>query len=115
MIRNLPGVPPGGLDIALDHAPGRTRVGVSGELDLATVPHLVEAVEGATPPGGTVEIDLRAVEFMDSAGIAAINRCRRHTQDLDAGLVLVVREGGPVAQLIEWTGLQSVIEVQLQP
>jgi anti-anti-sigma factor len=103
---------PGGLDIALDHAPGRTRVVVSGELDLATVPQLTEAVEGATPPGGTVEVDLRDVEFMDSAGVAAINRCRRGTQELEADLVLLVREGGPVAQLVEWTGLNTILDVR---
>lgn len=106
-------VPPGGLQIALDHAPGRTRVAVTGEIDLATVSGLLEAVENGTPPEGTLEIDLRQVDFMDSAGIAALNRCRRHTQSLGATLVLFVRAGGPVAQLIEWTGLDTVLDVRL--
>lgn len=87
---------------------------MAGELDLATVGNLIEAVERSTPLGGTVEIDLRDVEFMDSAGIAAINRCRRHAQDVDAELVLLTRPHGPVAQLIEWTGLASVIKVRVE-
>jgi anti-anti-sigma factor len=106
-------VTPGGLEIATDHAAGRARVNVSGEIDLATVDRLIEAVEQSTPPGGVVEIDLRNVDFMDSAGVAALNRCRRHAQELQAELIVLARAGGPVAQLIEWTGLNGVVDVRL--
>ncbi len=107
-------MPPGGLDIATEHQAGRSRVGVVGEIDLATVDRLTEAVEAATPPGGIVEIDLRSVDFMDSAGVAALNRCRRHAADLGAELIVLARAGGPVAQLIEWTGLAGVVDVRLE-
>lgn len=103
---------PGGLEIAVDADAVPARVVVAGELDLATVAQLVSAVETATPSGGAVELDLSAVEFMDSAGVAAINRCRAHVRRCDAELALVIRAGGPVAQLIEWTGLDAVVEVR---
>ncbi len=105
-------VSPGGLDIATDHVDGRSRVAVSGEIDLATVDRLTTAVEQNTPPGGILEIDLREVEFMDSAGVAALNRCRRHAIDMQAELSVLVRADGPVAQLIKWTGLDTVVEVR---
>jgi anti-anti-sigma factor len=99
------------LEIATEHIEGRAIVGVSGEIDLATVDRLIEAVERSTPPGGSVEIDLREVEFMDSAGIAALNRCRRHASSLGADLRVLARADGPVAQLIKWTGLDGVVDV----
>jgi len=99
------------MEIATDHAAGQARVEVSGEIDLATVDRLIEAVERSTPPGGFVEIDLRDVDFMDSAGIAALNRCRRHAGSLGAELRVLARAGGPVAQLIKWTGLDGVVDV----
>jgi anti-anti-sigma factor len=106
-------VTPGGLEIATSHADGRSHIDVSGEVDLATVDQLIAAVEQATPPAGVVEIDLRDVEFMDSAGVAALNRCRRHAVDLQAELVVFVRADGPVAQLISWTGLDAVVDVRV--
>lgn len=103
---------PGGLEIAVDAVPEGARLVATGEVDLATVAQLVSAAETATPSGGTLEVDLSAVEFMDSAGIAAINRCRAHARRCDAQIALVVRTGGPVAQLIEWTGLEAVVDVR---
>jgi anti-anti-sigma factor len=105
----------GGLRIATTHGPGRTLLGIGGELDLATAPDLVAAVEQSTPAGGAVEIDLRDVEFMDSSGIAAISRCRRHVDAMDAQMVVRIRAGGPVAQLVEWTGLATVVDITVDP
>jgi anti-anti-sigma factor len=106
-------VTPGALEIAIEHAAGRARVEVAGEIDLATVDRLIEAVVQSTPPTGSLEIDLRKVEFMDSAGVAALNRCRRHASDLEAELVVFARANSPVAQLIKWTGLDGVVDVRL--
>ena len=103
----------GQLKIDRDLAPGTTTLRVSGEVDLATVDSLVEAVEGAVPHGGTLTLDLVGVEFMDSAGVAGVNRCRRLVAASDAHLIVRCRAGGPVAQLVSWTGLGTVVEVQL--
>ena len=105
---------PGGLDIATDVHDGHASIAVSGEIDLATVEALVAAVERSAPPGGTVEIDLREVDFMDSSGVAALNRCRRLAQELDAAFVVRCRAGSPVAQLLEWTGLVGVVDVRIE-
>ncbi|HEX6389650.1 MAG TPA: STAS domain-containing protein [Solirubrobacteraceae bacterium] len=105
---------PGGLEIATEHSDGRSRIDVTGEVDLATVEKLVAAVEQGTPPDGYVELNLRGVEFMDSAGVAALNRCRRHAIDLQAEFVVLVRADSPVAQLIKWTGLDTVVDVRTE-
>lgn len=103
----------GQLKIDRDTTPDATTLHISGEVDLATVDTLVEAVEGAVPAGGTLVLDLVGVEFMDSAGVAAVNRCRRLTSAADAKMVLRCRAGGPVAQLVAWTGLDTIIDVEI--
>lgn len=103
----------GQLKIDNDTTPDATTLHVSGEVDLATVDTLVEAVQGAVPAGGVLVLDLTGVEFMDSAGVAAVNRCRRLISAADAKLVVRCRAGGPVAQLVSWTGLDTMIDVEI--
>lgn len=103
----------GQIKIDRDTTSDMTTLRISGEVDLATVDTLVEAVEGAVPDGGTVVLDLTGVEFMDSAGVAAVNRCRRLITAADAKMVMRCRAGGPVAQLISWTGLDTLIDVEI--
>lgn len=103
----------GQLKIDLETTPDSTTLQISGEVDLATVDTLVTAVEGAVPERGTLILDLTGVEFMDSAGVAAVNRCRRLVAAADARMVVRCRAGGPVAQLVSWTGLDTMIEVEV--
>lgn len=103
----------GQLKIDSDSSPGTTTLHISGEVDLATVDTLVEAVEGAVPENGTLVLDLVGVEFMDSAGLAAVNRCRRLTDAANTGMTIRCRDGGPVAQLIAWTGLAAVVTIEM--
>lgn len=103
------------LDIESHVRNGVGVVRVQGEVDLDTIDQLVDAVTAATTPGGNVEIDLRAVGFIDSAGVAGLNRCRRQALRLDANVVVICAEGGAVAKLLQWTGLARVLDVQTAP
>lgn len=49
--------------------PGRVRIKVSGELDLATVPALEQRLDHLQAEKRSVRLDLSAVEYMDSTGI----------------------------------------------
>lgn len=91
------------------------HVRVSGEVDLDTADRLVDAVTTSTPPGGTVEVDLREVSFIDSAGVAGLNRCRRQALRVDADVVVLCLDGSAVAKLLDWTGLARVIDVRSEP
>lgn len=94
---------------------GAGTVRVRGELDIDGVERLVEAVGAATPPGGRVEVDLCEVTFIDSAGVAGINRCRRQATRREAELTVVCLDGSPVAKLLQWTGLARVMDVRFGP
>ncbi len=100
------------LDIESHVRNGTGVVRVQGEVDLDTVEQLVDAVSAATPPGGRIEVDLREVGFIDSAGVAGLNRCRRHALRLEADVSVLCLEGSPVAKLLHWTGLARVLDVR---
>ena len=91
---------------------GIGTVRVRGEVDLHSVDELVDAASAVTTAGGRVELDLREVAFIDSAGVAGLNRCRRQAQQQDAQLVVVCVASSPVSRLLHWTGLASVVEVR---
>ena len=48
----------------------RGRLTLTGELDIATVPRLADAVEGMLAAGATsILLDLRPLSFLDSSGL----------------------------------------------
>src|SRR5256885_6428782 len=61
------------LDITTEQHPGQTRVVLAGELDIASTQGLEDelaAIEANSP--GTLVLDLRGVEFIDSTGLRAL-------------------------------------------
>lgn len=103
----------GQLKIDSTVEPDTTTLLIVGEVDLATVDTLVDAVRSAIPPQGALVLDLVGVEFMDSAGVAAVNTCRRLAESAGTPLKLRCRAGGAVAQLASWTGLDTVVDVEI--
>jgi anti-sigma B factor antagonist len=90
-------------------AENASLVAVSGELDIATVPHLDQALRRAETDAGLVVLDLRALEFIDSSGahlvLAAARRMRQ------AGGRLVVVRGG---EQVEWFFALIGIDAELE-
>lgn len=103
---------PGALTISTTLSGADAVVRVAGEVDLASVGDLTDAVTKAIPPGGNVRVDLTEVGFIDSAGIAGLNRCRRAALGLEATLTIVLVRDGDVARLLTWTGLDRVLELR---
>ena len=101
------------IEAHVRHEVGHVRV--RGDLDLDTIGRLVAAVETSTPENGRIEIDLREVAFIDSAGVAGLNSCRRYAERVGASVTVLCREGGPVAKLLQWTGLARMLEVKTEP
>jgi anti-anti-sigma factor len=63
--------------------PECTRLIVSGELDMATVPHFQQRVGALRARKRAVRLDLSRLEFMDAAGLRAVATAVR---DRRAGL-----------------------------
>jgi anti-sigma B factor antagonist len=88
--------------------PARERVIVTprGELDLATVDELQAVLDSLVSRGFTaIVLDLRALDFMDSAGLRLV---LGQTARTDAALTLI--DGAePVSRLFDLTGVRKAL------
>jgi anti-sigma B factor antagonist len=75
-----PGV---GVSMSADHDGSVLTVAVSGDVDMSTSPEVERAIREAvaSPAVTTVRVDLRAVDFLDSSGIAALLKGRRSADE----------------------------------
>lgn len=91
-----------------------TRIGehdvivVSGEIDLASAPRVELALEPYS--GQPVVLDLRKVEFIDSAGLKVLLSQRSRLEESGGDLQLVVGHGA-VGRLLELTGVSEAFSI----
>jgi anti-sigma B factor antagonist len=106
-------IDPTRIDVRAAPSSSGTTVCVSGEIDSTTAPGLrnclLEVI--ARPGSGAVEVDLRQVTFLDSAGLSALATAHRAAEA--AGRVLQVRCGTTraVVRPLQITGLWAVFAV----
>jgi anti-sigma B factor antagonist len=99
-----------GLAVDTTRTGSLCRLAVTGELDVATAPLLVERFEQALLLGPEeIVVDLCRVTLADSTGLAALIRCRRRAVRADVPLALEVGDG-QVARLLDLTHLRRVFD-----
>jgi anti-sigma B factor antagonist len=82
-----------------------------GSLDLATSHTIRAALSEAAQKGAHgLIIDLTQLEFLDSTGLGALIGAHRRAAERGGSLRLVVRDG-PIARLLNITGLVGVFAV----
>ena len=92
-------------------ADGTTVVRVIGDVDLATAEQLVYVVRPCLLEGEHVELDLAALEFIDSTGLGNLVQLRKEAARMGASLTL--KNGSASAlRLIEATGLAAFFGVR---
>lgn len=87
---------------------GRERIIVHGELDAFTAPTLSAAILDATSI--EVELDLAAVTFIDSSGLATIVEGHQRLQQAERRLVIVDRSV-IVQRLLDLAGLTDRLDL----
>jgi anti-sigma B factor antagonist len=106
-------IDPTRIDVRAATSSSGTTVHVSGEVDSTTAPGLRNCLlEVIARPGVTeVEVDLREVSFLDSAGLSALATAHRAAEA--AGRVLNMRCGTTraVVRPLQITGLWTVFSV----
>jgi anti-sigma B factor antagonist len=96
------------VDLPTDGVAG---VAVRGEVELATAPALTAALEeGIRRTSGAFVVDLVAVDFLDSSGIACLVRARALLGRDDRALALVCPPGS-VRRVLELTGIDELVPV----
>ena len=104
-----------GIELSVSRSGERARVTVVGHLDLTTAGALAERlaeVEAEAP--GALEIDLRGLAFMDSAGVAQLFAANRRARA--AGRRLTILKGpGPIDRVLALARVEDVMEVVGEP
>jgi anti-sigma B factor antagonist len=88
------------------------RLVVAGELDIATAGAFRDALCSLAPASlGRIVVDLRAVSFMDSSGVAALLNEHRHLEA--AGVVLVIAGASrPVRSVLRVLAVDSLFVME---
>jgi anti-sigma B factor antagonist len=91
--------------------PTRVRVKVTGELDIATVPLLVEALRAVEREHDrTIVLDLGGLTFTDASGLHAIATASSRAQRRGRRLV-VARPSEQILRLFELSGIEQSLEL----
>ncbi len=99
--------------IAVAQAEGRARVTVTGGLDIASRGRFIASVSAVLGEGVRLEIDLRALDMIDSTGLASILEVRRTVeQHRGARLRIVLADDGPVRRAFEMALLHLNMDVR---
>jgi anti-anti-sigma factor len=104
--------PPDSFSVTVLRSEPVLRLRLGGELDLAAEPAIVDAVVQALADHAdlaVVDLDVTAVEFIDSYGVRALLHCR----DVAAARgceVQLTDVTGPVTRLLELFGLDDLIQ-----
>jgi anti-sigma B factor antagonist len=84
-------------------------VAVSGEIDVATSPDLLAALEDERSKHARLLVDLSDVTFIDSTGLGVMVHAKR-AFDREDSLRLVVAQAN-VRKVFELTGLDGVLQI----
>jgi anti-anti-sigma factor len=85
---------------------------VEGEIDMATSPRLIAALnEAVTDSEGPLVVDLTGVAFMDSTGLALLLNAHRRVVRRGHGFA-VVCAGGPLLRVFQVTDMVDMLRVR---
>jgi anti-sigma B factor antagonist len=88
---------------------GTVRVSLEGELDIASAPEFLDALDELRLQETWFVLDLRKLHFMDSTGLRAVIRVSK--QVADAGRTMRVIRGPELVQRVfEITGADEMLE-----
>lgn len=84
---------------------------VEGEVDLATVEELEDAIDQVFSSNAhPLVVDLRKSSFMDSTGLKALVMANRRFDESGRSFAVAV-SGGPISRLIDLSGVESSVKV----
>jgi anti-anti-sigma factor len=87
---------------------GSVFLALRGDLDIATIPQLEQALERAREASQTLTLDLRELTFMDSSGLRVI--LSEHQRATDSGRkVSIVPGPSAVQRVFELTGTTELL------
>jgi anti-sigma B factor antagonist len=90
---------------------GYELLDVQGELDIATAPRMISALnEAFASLERPLLVDLSSVDFMDSTGLALLMNASRRVKRRGQGFAIVC-PGGPIARVFEIADMVESLHV----
>jgi anti-anti-sigma factor len=94
------------IDVTVDA--GAARVTVTGEIDMGDAEALRQLLVEAAADAPEIEVDLRGVRFVDSAGCRALVQSAEHARSAGGRIRVVVAEG-PVRRVLQLLGVEDLL------
>jgi anti-sigma B factor antagonist len=101
------GAPMFGVDLSTSECGGHVVVVLRGELDLAGAAGVAAALAAVAARKPEIVVDLAGLEFIDSSGVAALARGRKHARHAGGDLLLAA----PRQQVLRVLTLTRLIDV----
>ena len=99
------------LEVQRTRSDGYDVLTVQGELDIATAPRMIAALNDALADAEVpLVVDLTRVLFMDSTGLALLMNARRRASRLGRGFAIVCPDG-PIARVFEIADMVARLRV----
>ena len=99
------------LAVKRSQTDGFDVLSVEGELDIATAPRMLAALnEALAEMAAPVIVDLSKVIFMDSTGLALLINARRRVRRRGQGFAIVC-PGGPISRVFEIADMVESLQV----
>lgn len=101
-----------GLEVSHGAEGGGYVVKAHGEVDLSTSPQLRDAIlKAVASSGGAVGVDLSAVEYMDSSGVATLVEGLKATKGKGRDFALLA-PAQPVMKVLQLARLETVFDIR---
>jgi anti-sigma B factor antagonist len=99
------------LAVERSRVDGYERLDVEGELDIATAPRMIAALnEAIADMAAPLVVDLTRVVFMDSTGLALLMNARRRVMRRGQGFAIIC-PGGPISRVFEIADMVESLRV----
>jgi anti-sigma B factor antagonist len=95
------------VELSTRECDGQVVVVLRGELDVADAAQVAASLTAVAGSGRNVIVDLEGLEFIDSSGLAALVRARRHARHGGFDLLLA----GPQQQVLRMLAITRLIDV----
>jgi anti-sigma B factor antagonist len=99
------------FSVEVEQLDSRATVVVKGEVDVATAPELLEAVESVTDATQELVLDVAELGFMDSTGLRVLIRAHEMMEGRGGRLSLRSVDA-TTRKLLEITGVDKVIHIE---
>jgi anti-sigma B factor antagonist len=104
------GAPMFNVDVSTSEYGGHAIVVLRGELDIADAAGVAAALAAVAARNPEIVVDLAGLEFIDSSGVAALARGRKHARHAGGDLMLAAPRQ-PVLRVLTLTRLIDVFPV----